>query len=523
MPYYRCAAPALLSALLLACCCAQAAPSAAPPPVEAFTRLPDISAPALSPDGGTIAYITSRSDAQGRGVQVLMTLDTKTQQARALLSSDADTPFRMNRCDWANARRLLCRFSGTTDLDYGFTYGTTRLVAVDADGGKVKVLIQNGRIGQAQIQDRILDWTPDDPDHVLIQLDDDKDGLPAIFELNVNSGSLRMRDRSHWPIRNFVTDGRGNARIGTGFAKDEYYYFARLDGDREWRRLEKFKAFEASKDVLEPLAVVPGTNTVYATGNHDGRDALWTIDLEDKKPPELLAHHPRVDISEPLFAPDGRLIGIEYETDKPAVYYVDGNADAIVKAAQKLLPDTYVFIVDSTQNESVYLLGAYSDVDGGRYYRYDTRGGGTLQRLGVAYPELDPATLGRMQPISYPARDGTKIPGYLTVPPGSDGKNLPLIVMPHGGPIYRDRRGFDPLLSFLVSRGYAVLQMNFRGSSGYGRDWFYAAHQDWGGLSYDDVTDGARWAIAQGIADPRRVAIVGWSFGGYIALLGATR
>ena len=129
-----------------------------------------------------------------------------------------------------------------------------------------------------------------------------------------------------------------------------------------------------------------------------------------------------------------------------------------------------------------------------------------------------------MLAIKYPARDGTQIPGYLTRPPGQESaQHLPLIVMPHGGPIHRDSWEYFFLQQFLVSRGYAVLQMNFRGSSGYGHDWFHAAHQDWGGLTYDDVIDGARWAISTGIADPKRVAIVGWSFGGYIAELAATR
>jgi dipeptidyl aminopeptidase/acylaminoacyl peptidase len=128
-----------------------------------------------------------------------------------------------------------------------------------------------------------------------------------------------------------------------------------------------------------------------------------------------------------------------------------------------------------------------------------------------------------MTAIRYPARDGTEIPGYLSLPRGAPTKNLPLIVMPHGGPIARDTWGWFFLRQFLTSRGYAVLQMNFRGSGGYSDDWFFSAHQDWGGLTYDDVVDGTRWAIGQGIADPSRVCIVGWSFGGYLALVGAQR
>jgi dipeptidyl aminopeptidase/acylaminoacyl peptidase len=148
---------------------------------------------------------------------------------------------------------------------------------------------------------------------------------------------------------------------------------------------------------------------------------------------------------------------------------------------------------------------------------------GRLTRIGGPQQGLNPAELSPLQTISYAARDGVTIPGYLTLPRGDRKDHLPLVVMPHGGPIDRDGWHYDFLREFLASRGYAVLQMNFRGSGGYGADWFYAAHQDWGGKTYEDVVDGTKWAIAQGIADPQRVAILGWSFGGYVALVGAQR
>ncbi|MGH8446003.1 MAG: alpha/beta hydrolase family protein, partial [Solimonas sp.] len=518
MPHSRRA----ILALLLACGGAQAAPDL--PPVEAFARLPTMVSPALSPDGGTVAYITSITRPGQPAAQLVATLDLKSPRHTLLpvLSNSEDNMFRAQWCGWANDTRLLCSF-GTVTYINGNASGISRLVAVNSDGSKRKVLIQNGLAGASQFHDRILDWTPDDPDTVLIELDDDGDAKPSVFALNVNTGALRQHDRERPPIRHFVADGHGHVRIGWGLDHEDISYFARLDGDLEWRRLATFKAF-SGVDVLAPLAVIPGTNKVYAAGPYEGRTALWSIDLEDKTPPQVLAHHPRADIENAIFArSDRRLIGIGYDTEKPAVFYVDANAEAVIDAVGKLLPDHTISIEDTSRDEQVYLLRASNDIDAGRYYILDGRHGDTLTQIGIAYPELDPKTLGRMQPIIYPARDGTTIPGYLTVPPGTAAKNLPLVVMPHGGPIARDRWEFDFLRAFLVSRGYAVLQMNFRGSAGYGSDWFYAAHQDWGGLSYDDVTDGARWAIAQGIADPRRVAIVGWSFGGYIALLGATR
>jgi len=170
----------------------------------------------------------------------------------------------------------------------------------------------------------------------------------------------------------------------------------------------------------------------------------------------------------------------------------------------------------------VLVIRASSDVDDGTYYLFD-RATEKLQKLGVSYPELDQKSLGTMTNILYKAADGTEIPGYLTVPSGAEKKNLPMVVLPHDGPLARDSWEFNYLRTFLANRGYAVLQMNYRGSSGFGENWRLAAHQDWGGRSYSDVQDATRWAVKEGIADPKRICIMGTGFGGYAALLGAAR
>jgi dipeptidyl aminopeptidase/acylaminoacyl peptidase len=216
------------------------------------------------------------------------------------------------------------------------------------------------------------------------------------------------------------------------------------------------------------------------------------------------------------------LLGVVYETDRPAFVPVDPKVRGLLNALKGALGDSFVTIADSRSDENVFLVHTFSDVDPGTYYLLDASKA-SLKLIGRAYPDLDPKTLPRMQSISFPATDGTTIPGYLTLPTGRHAEHLPLIVMPHGGPGARDHWEFDPLRLFLASRGYAVLQVNFRGSSGFGSKWMMDAHQDWGGLSYSDITDGARWAVHQGIADPAHMCIVGWSYGGYAALLGAVR
>jgi dipeptidyl aminopeptidase/acylaminoacyl peptidase len=146
-----------------------------------------------------------------------------------------------------------------------------------------------------------------------------------------------------------------------------------------------------------------------------------------------------------------------------------------------------------------------------------------MQPIGELYDAVAGATLAPMTPVRVPLAGGLSMHGYLTLPPGRAGRNLPAVMLPHGGPYSRDGWGYDPLVQLLASRGYAVLQVNYRGSTGYGTDWLAAGFQGWGTVMHDDITTAARWLAAEGIADPRRMCIVGWSYGGYAALIGAVK
>jgi dipeptidyl aminopeptidase/acylaminoacyl peptidase len=298
-------------------------------------------------------------------------------------------------------------------------------------------------------------------------------------------------------------------------------YWARLDGEQDWRKLGTTQLFtEANR--LRPFAMAWATNTVYAKGNYRGREALWAIDLTDKKEPELLFNHKLVDIGEPVLRSDRSLLGVHYDVERPYVWYADETLRALVERLERLYPGRMHEIVDSTEDMKTLIVRASNDVDAGTYYVYD-REKDKLSKLGSAYPDLDPKAMGTMTNILYKASDGTEIPGYLTVPTGVEKKNLPLVVLPHDGPAARDSMTFSYLRTFLASRGYAVLQMNYRGSTGFGLNWRTAVRQDWGGLTYSDIHDATRWAVAEGIADPKRICIMGMGFGGYAALLGAAR
>ncbi len=521
-----------------ACAAAGAAgPSAAPPSIEVFAARARISDVGVSPDGRYLSLIEAQN---GKAAVVVIERQGGAGRSMKIVLGEPDK-FRLKWCGWATAARLLCAYHSILE-EHDVVYGVTRLVAVNADGGDMLVLLQDSNDVQGQFEDRVIDWHPGPDNTVLIEADEGiaidngnavssgaaiygrvgSYGAPAVFALNVLTGRLKPVQRSRPPIRSWITDKHGEVRLGWGFAGTTESYYARLEGDNKWRRLAKFEEFSRESHYTPVAIDTASLNKAYALGPADGRQALWLVDLTDVELPKLLYSNPKVDVSGPIVGIHGNLLGVHYETEFPQIEYIDPSARGAAEAVRKAVPGQFVAIVDSSENEKIYVVACWSDVDP-LSYRVFNVDSGVVTSVGLPYPEIKAASLGTMRPISFPARDGTSIPGYLTLPPGGVTAQLPLVVMPHGGPVARDSWQYFFLRQFLASRGYAVLQMNFRGSEGYGDNWFYAAHQDWGGLTYDDVVDGARWAIAQGTADPARVCIVGWSFGGYIALLGAQR
>jgi dienelactone hydrolase len=497
------------------------------------------------------------STIQGRRAVTVRDLKEAPSDARIVLA-DVPGKFDIGWCRWATSARLLCSYRGTQSLiGNEVQYAATRLVAVDPDGKNQLVLVQNsdeagGR--SAQFEDRIIDWHPGKADTVLIEADesllDSREqninkgaggsiylkrgfgrsartstrGYPAIFELNVVTGNLEVLQRSYPPIRHFLTDFHGVPRVASGYqtGSKTIEYFVRAPTDNGWHHLLKYEAF-AKGELRTPIAIdVTDPTRAFAMGDSGGRNALWSIDLNDVEPPKLVYANDNVDVGGAEFLKDGELVGVAYDTDRPHMFYTNPRLQPIMQQLDTALSETTNRIVDCTADLSLCIVRSNGDVQPGVWMLLDTATR-KLTALGRSNSALDPEQLGHMQSISYPARDGTIIPGYLTKPPGAPSGVLPLIMLPHGGPNARDRWTYFFLQQFLVSRGYAVLQMNFRGSGGYGFGWSEAAHQDWGGLTYDDIIDGVRWAIKSGVADPARVSIVGWGFGGYSALLGAVR
>jgi len=468
----------------------------------------------MSPDGKLVAYVTRMNKAR-----VLMVLDLAKHQRRSVIVAVEDS-FEITSCTFKNDERLLCAYRGN-QVFRGNSYPVTRLVAVDAAGtSKPKVLIQNGDSGSAQFQDRILDWLPGDSRHVLIQLSGDGDPFPGVYKLDVYSGTMHQVERPRTPILRWLTDRDGVVRFGYGFERDKHTYIARDSRDAPWRTLATWVIGHENFTVIG-FGASPGTLLVEAP--YEGRSAIFEMDLHERKDRKLLFSHPEVDVGVPIYWPaDRTLIGFEYHTDRPQRILFDENARITYSALDSLRPGEYVTVTAASRDDTKLLVVSQSDMHPDQYYVLDINDK-KLINVGSANPALEDVSLAPVKAVTIRAADGQVLPGYLTVPAGSNGKNLPTVVFPHDGPYERTGWGFDPMVQFMASRGYAVVQVNFRGSTGYGEQWYKAGLRNWGTVMVDDINAATKWAIAEGVAQPGHICIAGWDFGGYAALMSSIR
>jgi dipeptidyl aminopeptidase/acylaminoacyl peptidase len=491
-----------------------AAAPAAGPAIADFAADADFSFPSLSPDGTKVAFVTRAQD-----TRLLMAIDLVKRNRIGIMPATVES-FDLSYCHFKGDDTLLCGFRGTQWID-GQPYPVSRLIAVEVSGGKKpRVLIQNGSQGGSQFQDKILDWQVDDPKHVLIELSGDGDPFPNVHALDVTTGLTSVVQRSRHPILSWTTDRAGVVRFGFGYDEKKQTYITRDNADAPWRTLAKWNWGDGDFDVVG-FGPTPGTLLVGAS--HNGRNAIFELDLGEKSDRQLLFANSEVDVGEALYWPgDERIIGFSYETDRVHRKFFDGKAEAIYASIDQAIPDSDNEVVGASRDGTRLLIASHADVRPSNYYVLDTTNGKML-RIGSSNPALANTPLAPMKAVKIKAPDGTMLPGYLTLPLGSSGKKVPMIVYPHGGPHARDSWGYDFMVQFLASRGYAVLQVNFRGSTGYGWEWYEAGLRNWGTVMVDDITAATKWAIAEGIADPANTCIAGWSYGGYAALMSAVR
>jgi dipeptidyl aminopeptidase/acylaminoacyl peptidase len=464
----------------------------------------------MSPDGTKVSFLQMHPEE----FPILRILDLTTGEANLALSSTQDG-FDIQWCYWANNERLLCKFAAITG---GWTlYGITRLVAVNADGSQMTVLLQQKRQFQfAQFQGRIVDWLVDDPKRVLVVVPHDKGA--TLNPLDIYSGRIGAPIDKQFGSVDWMSDGRGSPRLYRYASEDQVRWKYRRSGQSKWRVLHK-KTASYSEDDYRPIGFGDDPDRLLVLKPHEGRLALWAVDLKREKEDELVFSHPEVDLDgAEWLGKFGRVVAIGYSTDRPHLHFFD---EAVEKISEKLashFSEKYVSVIDESWDRRYYIVYVWSDRDPGTFYRFDVQQN-QLLRISPQYPLLGTRLLAPMKPIRYPARDGTEIPGYLTLPQDVKEGALPAVIYPHGGPMSRDYWGFDWIPQYLAAKGYAVLQSNYRGSSGYGKEWEGEGGWRAWRTAINDLTDGAQYLVDQGIADSSRICVVGWSYGGYAALM----
>jgi dipeptidyl aminopeptidase/acylaminoacyl peptidase len=499
-------------------------------PVEDFTRDAFTSRARLSSDGKHLAFLR---DFKGRTMIHVANLETnnlaRLDPGDALLVND--TPKEVGSYTWISDRRLLLV---TTVLDA--VYGVVA-VNLDGNGGQAISGYEDNRINLSGTKffAREVIHTFNDKNHSILMLDRHEGGAgnpnrPDIVKVNTLTGVATTALKNPGEVTRYGLDRSGVARFGVLSHGEQSGAIYRAGDKAPWQTILPLKKRDGQ---MHPLGLDAANNRLFVSDLTPARRwAVFTLDPATGALSEPLLSDPKYDIIPERYSPaidgvglagpifseqKGHLAGIRYYTESPRVKWFDPDFVKYQAAADRRFPDTVNLLVDQSRDGRRLLWLAFSDQNPGSYHLLDLDQK-AFKLMGVIRPWIDPAKMAPMLAVKYEARDGLVIHGYLTVPVGHQPKGLPLVVMPHGGPWVRDVWGYDPLVQLLANRGYAVLQMNYRGSTGYGDELYQEARKQIGGKIQDDIEDATRWAIAAGVADPKRIAIMGSSYGGYSTL-----
>lgn len=492
-------------------------------PLSVFARLPLVQGAHLSPNGEHLALLRNHE-----GRTLLMTQKLYSQEDPRLVTNTDNIKSKIRWFAWANDERLLVGILFASHRG-GTPIMETRLLAINRDGSKPinVVKIEYNQSGaeewEAQFRDKVIDYLPDDKDHILVGADLETPGAPTVYRINIYTGKRKRIQRSNSPILEWITDSQGNVRVGSGYKAADYRIIVRDLHKKKWRHAWQFNLLRS--DPIQPMGFGADPNILYVRYGHEGRAAVFSVDISKKAlEKKLVFADPEYDIGGALIISrrTREAVGVYYVSDTGRNHYWDESAKAFQASVDEALPDTINYIVSTSRDESRYVVFATNTTVPGTYY-IGERESGRMAKILDNYPELNRKNLSGKKQVTYTARDGLEIQGYLTLPKGEKNRPLPAVIYPHGGPSARDVLAFDYWTEFFASRGYAVLQMNFRGSGGYGSSHSGAGRRRWGLEMQDDITDGAMWLVDQGIADPQRMCIVGASYGGYAALMGAVK
>lgn len=473
-------------------------------PVGDFFRDPEFTSVSLSPRGD---YITVSKPMGDRTLLAAF----RIADMKLIGKWDYGPNMHIDRVRWVNDERFFM-FVTTKTGRFDARVGIPDVYASDVDGKRRIDVPNGGSYG-------IVDTLDEDPEVILVQRSIDS---AFLFRMNVYTGKTTTVATAPVRFGGFIVDHEKNVRYALGQEENNDSVVLRRDGDA-WREIVRTPMGEATRRPLGFAA--DNTRVIFSIsdGGEPSRYAYWDPETRQETP---ISRNPNVEAGGALFSSDDKhLLAIAYEDGLPTYEFVDTDhpESKVYAGLIHAFPDHAVRFGGISRDGQKILVRTYSDIDPGAYYLFDR---GTMQAkfLLAAMDWIKPEQMSPVRPITVTARDGLTLHGFLTVPRDSGGKGLPLILHPHGGPHGpRDQWGFNPEIQFLASRGYAVLQINFRGSGGYGSKFESIGYRNWGTSMIDDMTDAVKWAVAEGIADPGRLCTYGASYGGYAALMTVVR
>ncbi len=501
----------LLSALLLV---ALAAPvwAQSPPLIdrELFFGDPEISGAQISPDGAFIAFIKPFKGT--RNVWVKKTADPFTNAKPVT----ADTKRPIPGYFWSRDGKYILFVQDKAGDE---NYNVYAVNPADAPASGQDVPAARNLTDAKGVRAFIYAVPRNEPDAMYVGINDRDPAWHDLYKVKISTGERTLIRKNTERITSFVFDLKGQLRLASRSAENGDTEVLRVDADK-FTKVYSCTVFE----MCGPIRYHKDGERVYFQTNKGNDVDLVRLELFNPTTgkEELVESDPmkRVDFGNAVFSEvSDDLIATSYEDERERIYWKDKTFEADYKNLQKQLPGKEINFGSSTKDEKLFLISANADTDPGATYLYDR----ATKKLTLQYQireKLNRSYLASMKPVKYPSSDGLEVPAYLTLPKGVEAKNLPAVIVPHGGPWGRDSWGYNSFAQFLANRGYAVLQPNFRASTGYGKKFLDAGNKQWGEKMQDDVTWGAKYLIAQGIADPKRVGIMGGSYGGYATLAG---
>ncbi len=451
----------------------------------------------ISPDGNNISFLKPVND------KLNLFIIKNGQKEEIQLTNLTD--HNIYNYFWGNDNKIVYAYDNNGDEKY-------QIYSVDINTKQITTLVK-----EKESRVSIIDLMPDIKDEILIAISNPTNNMFDAYKLNIETGNLTLALKNPGNITGWHTDHNGVIRIITTTDGVNTGILYRNNQNESF----KLSTYSDFRDEFVPLNFTADNKYVYALSNHN-RDkiALVKYDFKTNKEIDVIYQNSTVDVKDAVYSTSKKkIIYVNYVTYKRQNYFTDNDYLKIDKNLRNQLPGKEIEIINTSLNEDNLIIRSYSDKSLGAYYLY-TVAQNKLLKLADLSPWIDENQMAEMKPISYKSRDNKTIFGYLSVPVGVEPKNLPTVILPHGGPWLRDVWGFNKDVQFLTNRGYAVLQMNYRGSKGYGKQFYEAGFKEWGAKMQDDITDGTEWLIRQGIADSNRIAIYGYSYGGYASLMG---